>query len=175
VELFLVLFRLVRLPVVVVVLLVPAALPVFFWVFEFASLFVVVLLLVVLSGTGVAVVGDVRSVGLPAVAGGCSDGTVVSPAVGGTDVVGLSTGGVAVGEVELVDEPVVVVVELPVVEPGAVEGVVCCAITPLANIAETASVTSRTDFRVELVMEYLARGKCPWYWDGTPSGMGTRC
>lgn len=130
------------------------------------------LLFVVLSGIAVELVGEVGSVGLPAVAGGVVVGIVESPAFGRVPevpgvpgVLGLSTGGIGdvVGAVELVEPGEVDVegeVEVPVGGAVVVEGAVCAIATP-ANIAENASEHSRIDFMVELFMGCLNGGKFP--------------
>jgi hypothetical protein len=153
--------------------LVPDALPLLsVWLPGFIWSLLVVLP-VVLPGAGV-VVGEVGSVGLPADGVvGLVGGTVESPAVGGTGGPdGVSVGGtVALGAVEvpgevgavegLVDGLVEGDVELPVEGAGAVEGVPCCAIAAVANIAEIASDASQIDLREILFMESLAWGKFP--------------
>jgi hypothetical protein len=108
--------------------------------------------LIVVSGfiaSGFAVVGDVGSVGLPAV--GVVGGIFVSPALGDVEAGGVSIGGV--GEVD--GE-----VALPVVGGWPDDaGAVCCAIIALANIAEQTSDARRADFREKHFMRCLALGK----------------
>lgn len=98
-------------------------------------------------------------------------------------MVGVSVGGVVEGGVVLcvdgywldwvlVEVLPVVVVELPAVAPGEVDGELCCAIAPLANIAETTSAASRTDLIEELFIVMPRWGMFPQYSDGIPKQMG---
>jgi hypothetical protein len=139
--------------------------------------------LVVLSGD--VVVGEVGSVGLPAVPAGGVTGEVESFGVAGVGTVeGGFIGGVvvvpglvvpggnvvpgAVGAVEGFVLP-------PVGEEGEVAGAVepvvpapreVCAIAAPANIADTTSDSNRVDLSEMLVMKGPHQGKFPCLWDG---------